>query len=593
MQQKMKLRLRRVFRRRKKVALEAADQAEQQIERLFFRRLARLTNVRRFITGWIALLVLLVASVAIQARGLGTYYQRIAPVEGGTFREGIIGTFTNANPLYAATTVDGSISRLLFSGLFAHDSNNQLVPDVADSWEADENGQIYKVHVRKNIFWHDGKPLTAADVVFTYQTIQKPDAKSPLGSSWAGVGIKQLDDYTVEFSLPSPLASFPYSLTNGIVPKHILADIPAGQLRSVPFNTTAPVGTGPFRWSSVEVTGSNRETRSEQVALVRNENYHLGIPKIEKYVLKTFRSEDKMIASYQSREIAAMVGLDSIPEELAADFSSLNYSTPMDGNVMLFLNNSSELLKDVKLRRALVQATNTKELLGQLSFTAIATHGPLLKQQVGYDPTVVQSPHDPSAAAKLFDEAGWPLQEDGLRKKDGQPLTLRFISQNVAEYATIAQQLQKQWKEFGVTVDVGLRSEEDMQSSVLTRHEYDVLLYGITIGIDPDVFAFWHSSQVDVRAPSRLNLSEYKSKEADKALEAGRTRVDPALRAVKYKPFLVAWRDEAPAIALYQPRFLYITRSQLNGYNVRRINTAVDRLYNIQNWTVLQDKVLK
>jgi peptide/nickel transport system substrate-binding protein len=153
--------------------------------------------------------------------------------------------------------------------------------------------------------------------------------------------------------------------------------------------------------------------------------------------------------------------------------------------------------------------------------------------------------------------------------------------------------LQKQWKAVGVDIDVKLRPEEEMQSDVLTRHDYDVLLYGISLGADPDVFAYWHSSQADVRSANRLNLSEYKSKTADKALEAGRTRIDPALRAVKYKPFLQAWKEDAPAIALYQPRFLYIARNELVGFKAKRLNSSVDRLNSIHTWTVLQDRVLK
>ena len=132
-----------------------------------------------------------------------------------------------------------------------------------------------------------------------------------------------------------------------------------------------------------------------------------------------------------------------------------------------------------------------------------------------------------------------------------------------------------------------------MQSTYLPHHEYDVLLYGISIGQDPDVFPYWHSSQVDVRSANRLNFSEYKSVAADKALEAGRTRTDPAVRVAKYKPFLTAWRDDAPAIALYQPRYVYITRNELAGFDAKRLGSAVDRLDAVHTWTVLQDKVLK
>ena len=590
---KIKLRFRRILRRHKHDAIEAADNAEQQLEKLFFRRLARLENVRRFVFGWITLVLVLIISVALQVRGLGGYYQKVAPIEGGTLREGAVGTFSNANPLYAVNTIDGSISKLLFSSLFTHDSNNHLVPDLADKWESDDKGQVYKVSLHKNVMWHDGKPFTAADVVFTYKTIQKPDAKSPLLASWQGVDIRAIDEYTVQFSLPSPLAAFPYSLTNGIVPEHILGQTPASQLRSVPFNTVNPIGTGPFLWSSVEVTGTSRETRNEQIALKRNLNYHLGVPKIEQYVLRTFKDESELIKAYQNKELTSIVGLDKVPEAIEKDFSSLSYNVPMDGIVMVFLNNSSEILKDVHIRQALSFGTDKAELIKQLGFTALTVNGPILKSQLGYDNTITQRGYNPEEANKMLDAAGWSKSEGNIRQKDGKPLLLRFVSQNSAEYAALSQNLQKQWRALGVDVDVKLRPEEDMQGDILTRHDYDVLLYGISLGIDPDVFAYWHSSQADIRSTNRLNLSEYKSKLADKALEAGRTRIEPTLRAVKYKPFLQAWKEDTPAIALYQPRFLYIARTELVGFNAHRLNSAVDRLNNIQFWTVVQDRVLK
>lgn len=589
----IKLRFRRKYRKRKKDAILAAEGAEQQLDRHFFRRLTRLSNVRRFVTGWILLLVLLTISVGLQARSLGAYYQKIAPIEGGTLREGAVGTFTNANPLYAVSVVDGSVARLVFSGLFTHDANNNLIPDLADKWEADGKGQTYTVTLRKNVSWHDGTPFTAQDVVFTYQTIQNPDAKSPLLASWQGVEVKAIDAYTVQFGLPSPLASFPYSLTNGIVPVHILKDTPVGQLRSVSFNAVNPVGTGPFVWKSVEVTGLSKDDRSEQVALRRNIGYHLGVPKIEQYVLRTFKDEAAMAKAYNNKELTAMVGLDRVPADVERDTSSVSYNIPMDGVVMTFFNTSSPILSDTKVRQALVSGTSRPELIKQLGFTALTATGPLLRGQVGYDGSIVQAPYSLEQAGKLLDEAGWKVTSDGTRKKGDVPLTLRFVSQNVAEYVAISQNLQKQWKTLGIEVDVKIRPEEEMQADALTRHDYDVLLYGISTGRDPDVFAYWHSSQADVRSTSRLNLSEYKSKNADKALEAGRTRVEASLRAVKYKPFLIAWRDDAPAIALYQPRFLYIARTELVGFNTSRIGAAVDRLNNVQNWTVLQDKVLK
>jgi len=135
-----------------------------------------------------------------------------------------------------------------------------------------------------------------------------------------------------------------------------------------------------------------------------------------------------------------------------------------------------------------------------------------------------------------------------------------------------------------------LEDDTDLQNTV-AFHTYDALLYGISIGVDPDVFVYWDSSQANPQSSIWLNLSEYKSSAADEALEGGRTVFDPALRAAKYQSFLQAWQTEAPALGLYQPRFLYITREPVAGLTEHTINSAADRFDNVVNWEILTGKV--
>jgi peptide/nickel transport system substrate-binding protein len=130
----------------------------------------------------------------------------------------------------------------------------------------------------------------------------------------------------------------------------------------------------------------------------------------------------------------------------------------------------------------------------------------------------------------------------------------------------------------------------DFQTT-LEFHTYDALLYGVSIGVDPDVYAYWDSSQADIRSTSRLNFSEYKSATADAALESGRTRLDPNLRTIKYKPFLQAWQTDAPALGLYQPRFLYITRGTVYNLTDHTLNTDADRYNSIAKWEIHTKKI--
>jgi peptide/nickel transport system substrate-binding protein len=166
------------------------------------------------------------------------------------------------------------------------------------------------------------------------------------------------------------------------------------------------------------------------------------------------------------------------------------------------------------------------------------------------------------------------------------------VSQSLSEYASITQKIQQQWGAVGVEIEAILQPEEDIQSNALARHDYDVLLYGISIGFDPDVFAYWHSSQADPNSSS-LNLSEFKNAVADEALEAGRTRVDETLRKVKYEPFLRQWQAEVPAVALYQPRFVMVTRGTFVGFESKFMSSATDRYWSIANWKIRNDETVK
>ncbi len=586
-----RLRWRRKYRRKKRQVEDMSLQAEEHLEKHFFRRLTRLFGVRRFILGWILLVVLLAGIVGYQMRILSKDYQKTTPIAGGVYTEGVVGAFTNASPLYAAGAVDNTVSRLVFSSLLQYDQSNQLVGDLADDWSVDQSGLTYTVVLKKNIQWHDGQHLTAADVVFTYRTIQNPDAKSPLFNSWRGIKIEAKDANTITFTLPNVLSSFPYSLTNGIVPKHLLENVPASQLRSARFNTTTPVGSGPFKWEKIEVVGTKVDDREEQIGLVANDSYYGGPPKIHSMVIRSFRSEKAMLVSFRNQELSAMSGLDSLPDDISGnDVKELNI--PLTGQVAVFLRNSHEILQDQKVRQALVQAVNPIDVIKKLSYPALVSDSPLLSSHLGYDKKLTQLKTNVDAANKLLDSAGWKKGADGIRAKDGKPLTFRLFSQNTGEYVDVTYVIQSQWRAIGVDVQTIHQPDEEFQGTI-ARHEYDALLYGISLGLDPDVFPYWHSSQADVRSPLRLNFSEYKSAVADKALEAGRTRSDPALRTIKYRPFLETWRNDAPALVLYQPRLLYVTRGTVYGLDLRTVNIATDRFSNVNNWMIREGKINK
>lgn len=581
-----KLRLRRIFRRRRKQAVTLGANTEQGVERYLIKRLARLPNIQRFLVGWVGLMFLLIVGVTLQVRSLGPKYQTVQPRPGGTYTEGIIGSFTNANPLYASSGVDSSVSRLAFSSLLTYDENNKLVGDLAESWSLDKDERVYTVKLKQNLQWHDGVPLTANDVLFTYKLIQNPETKSYLLPSWQNIKVEAPDEQTVVFTLPNSLSSFPDSLTNGIIPQHILASVKPSQLRSNEFNNETPVGSGPFRFSEVEVVGVVPDDRQERIALNAFDNYHAGRPHIDRFIIRTFANEESLTEAFTQERVDAMVGLASLPDQFTDKSDVTEFSVPLTGEVLVFFKTTQEVLKDPAVRKALVLSADKKEILDRLPYPLVSVNQPLLKSHIGYDKSLAQVTDKPDEAKKILDAAGWTVDpKTGIRTKDGQKLSFRLFSQTNSEYSSVANSLQEQWREIGVDMQVELQNDQDLQNT-LALHNYDALLYGISVGSDPDVFAYWHGSQSDIRSATRLNFSEYKSAAADKALEAGRTRSDPQLRTIKYKPFLEAWRKDAPALALYQPRFLYVVREPLYGFNVTSANTAANRFAHVERWMV-------
>lgn len=585
------LRFRRSFRRRRRQLESVAGVAEKQIDANFIGRFDRLFKVRRFVSGWLALVTLVICCTVIQTTSLSAYYQSDQPTAGGIYNEGIVGTYTNANPIYATGPVNQAVSRLIFAGLLKYNDQNQLTGDLASNYSVDATGKHYVVKLKPGLTWQDGQPLTAEDVVFTYHLIQNPDAGSPLLASWQGITVTAPNASTIDFDLPNAFAAFPYSLVSGILPEHLLRNVPAAQLRASNFNTVKPVGAGPFAWQAIQTSpGLDPSKALSLIALQPFAGYAGGSPKLSGFVLHVFGSKTQLVQAFQHRDIMAMSGLEDVPGSVQNDSDAVIDSFSSTAAVMTFFKTSTGVLADTKVRQALVQGANTQAILNSLGYATLPVREPLLLGQLGYDPKYAQASYSPTAANQLLDSDGWVRGRDGLRSKSGQQLSFSLYAENTAENTHTVTALVRDWSVLGVRVTPVMQSATDFQST-LAFHTYDALLYGISIGVDPDVFPYWDSSQADVRSSSQLNFSEYKNTTADASLEAGRTRLDPALRVIKYQPFLQSWQTDAPALGLYQPRVLYITRGTVYGLNEHTLNTDADRYSSVANWEIRTAKV--
>ena len=561
--------------------LDFFENTNKQLDRHIFRRTHNLHASRRFTIGWMSLMVVIAIGLFVQIRAASSAYLEIVPANGGVFVEGYVGNVKNMNPLYSSNSVDNALTKLMFSSLLTYNGKNELIGDLAEKWTSDEVGKVYTVTLRKDAKWHDGEAVTPEDVVYTYNSIQNAKVQSPLSSSWKGVKVERTGDWDVTFTLPNSYSPFPHLLTNGIVPEHILKDIDPSQLRGSRFNTASPVGSGPFTFRSIDVDKQG-DNQTEIVQLSKNNSYYNSAPKLDGFTIKTFKDKQEMQSALNSKDITGAAFVDHQDDNKENEFLFTQTS-----GLYVFMNNSKPPFDSPQIREAIARATSPGLVSSTLPYATLPVRSPLLVGQVGYSKDYVQKGTDIELANKLLTESGWAWQQgEPYRKKDGKELTVQLVSEKSEDYVKFVEQLQKQWAAVGVKAEVSLEDQDTIAATTLASKKYDALLYAINIGPDPDVYVYWHSSQAKPDAKPGLNFSLYSSKQADEALEAGRSRTNPSLRAAKYKPFLAAWQKDVPAIGLHQPVFSYSTNIPVYGLQEKTINIPSDHLNNVNQWQI-------
>jgi len=586
----IRLRLRRQIRLGEERAKDLSEHTEEGIERYLFKRFNRITKIRRFVAAWIILLLVAILATMGQTYLLSGYFQTLEPVPGGIYNEGVIGTFTTANPIYAVSDVDTTVSHLIFASLFTYNAQNQLTGELASSYSANSLGNVYTVYLKPHLTWQDGQPLTSSDVVFTYNLIENPDAQSPLFNSWQDVKVTADGPLAVVFTLPDALASFPEDLTGGILPEHILQSVPVNEMRSTTFDSQKPVGSGPFSWQAISVSGNDPTNAEEQIVLTPFSGYALGRPKLQEFVVHAYAAQNELVQAFASGQLNGAEGLDEVPQKIASMSNVDTNNFILTAGVYAFFKTSSGVLANQTVRSALVQAVNVPAIIDSLGYPTHEVNEPLLEGQLGYNPTYRQPAYNLAAAESNLNQAGWTVGAGGVRTNAGQSLSFNLTISNSPTYLKVAGELKDYWQKLGANVTLIVEDPSDF-NNILENHSYQAVLYGISIGIDPDVFVYWDSSQAQANSPSRLNLSEWNNSSANESLEEGRTRIDPALRAIKYEGLLSAWQQDLPALGLYQPRLLYLTNGPVFGLNSNTLNSNTDRLNNVQKWEIDEAKV--
>jgi len=570
------------------------------------------------------------------------------PAKGGAFIEGVIGQPRFINPVYANSDVDRDLVQLIFSGLMKYDENLNIVPDLAEGYEIEQEGRVYKFYLKENLLWQDKTPLTSDDIVFTIRTIQNPDFKSPLQANWVGIEVEKINELEIKFTLKKPYGAFIENCILGILPKHIWQKVSSENFAFESFNLE-PIGSGPYKLKKIKQNGSNQ---IKYLILIQNPLYHAKKPYISKIEFLFFTNEEELIKAAQKGKIKGL----SLTSSTDIGKSWQNYSLLLPRYFAVFFNQeNSNVLAEKEVRLALNYGTNKKEISQKI------VDSPILPGIYGLEPSL-QYEFDIEKAKSILEEAGFKDRDgNGFREKiitkepafkfktylakgskgkevtelqkclegevtgyfgpQTEQLVIEFQKKYIGETTgTLGPKTRAKLNEICfeepeevlslkfslVTVD----QAQMVENAELLKEQWRVL--GVEVEIE--TYSLFQLEQDFIKPRNYesllfgevlgaipdpfpfwhssqkkdpgLNLALYENSEADKLLEENRKTSDPEIRAEKLQDFQDILIQDVPGIFLYSPDYIYLVSKEIKGIEIKKITDPSRRFIGIENWYI-------
>jgi peptide/nickel transport system substrate-binding protein len=490
--------------------------------------------------------------------------EEIAPAYGDTLIEALLGNISGLIPNITSDTASHDVGRLLYNALLRHDRDLHPTGDLAESWEFSSDCLDLTFRLREGVRWHDGAPFTADDVVFTYEATIDPRTPSPYKVDFSEVAaVEALDDHTIHVRYKRPYAKALTSwASHTILPRHLLESYVAeGRIREAPQNWNAPVGTGPYRFAEVKA--------GERVVLVANPDYFDGRPHISRVVYRIIPSQATTFLELKAQGVDA-ASLTALQYTRQTDYPAFRkayerYNYPGSAYTYLGFNLRDRRFADRRVRQAFAHAIDKQALIdGVIMGLGREATGPYKPGTWPYTDRVRRYPFDQERARQLLAEAGWKERNaQGILVKDGQPFAFELLTnQGNDERKRIAELVQAALGEIGVDVRIRVIEWAALLKEHIRKRNFEALVLGWGIGVDPDQYVVWHSSQ---QAPEQLNHIGYANPEVDALLEKGRSSCLQDDRVPIYHRLQEVLAEDQPLVFLYFRDALQAVSSRVHG----------------------------
>jgi peptide/nickel transport system substrate-binding protein len=481
-----------------------------------------------------------------------------------TLQMSLSGFPSRLNPLLATDTVSGELSGWLFDGLVKYDKDANVVGDIAKSWRFTDSRTVVFT-LRGDRFWHDGKPITAYDAVFTYETATSDKVATPYSSNFELVEtIEARDDFTLLVRYKTPYFKALETWMMGLIPKHILADDP--DLMTSAFNTR-PIGNSFYRMDEL-VLSRNAELKAF-------DGYKPRPPFIDRVVFEYVQEPSVEFLKLKSRSLH-IGSLDAmqLERQIDGDFRK-NYQiveSSSFGYSYIGFNLKNPKFQDPKVREAFSYAIDRQELIDILFLGhGKICDGPILEGALGYNPNLKSPAKDVDRAKRLLAEAGYD---------ENNPLVVEISTNSdspIRMYA--AQIIQRQLADAGVEARLRVMEWQAFLRRTVHARKFEIVLMGWSVPLMPDLFPIWHSS---ADRENGFNFVGYKNDEVDRLIDLSKQTADRQAVAKIFSEASALIVKDNPYIFLYSPSAISAVSRKIEPIEP----TTIGFSHNRQDWRI-------
>jgi len=495
---------------------------------------------------------------------------------GGTLVWGTYTEPTLINPVLTTHTVSASLISLIFNSLVRVNSNGEIAPDLAESWEISSDQRQYTFYLKKGITFHDGVELTAEDVQFTYDLIMDPNTQSALRSHYELVEkFEALDKYTFKVILKKPFTPLLQKMTQYILPKHLLIN---EDIHTTPFNYN-PIGTGPFQFKQWDES-------THQIELQVNPHYFEGRPYLDKILVKTYKDNSGLWAALMRYEVDLVLFINQKDYAIIKDDANFK-AERITGSMYyaLLYNPRTSTFSDQEIRHAIAHGINREKLIHDLKeWGGVECSGPFHPDSIGFNPEVRPLEYNPIKAKMMLMHRGWQDRDgDGILDKYNQPLEMKIlVDERNATHKKIGKLIRQQLAEIGVKVKLLIfKDENELTKEYLDKHRPHAWLRlflgrGVT---GYDTTRNWHSM-----SSQSWKLWKYKNTEVDALFEQGKIAQNKEKRIAIYKEIHKEIYNDQPACFLFFPVFYSSINTKLQ--NTQGFFNLHMPTYTLKDWYI-------